>query len=303
MTYSLPLLRGSLLLELLVAILLLSLILPFVVTATARLHERYQLAQTYLEQHKVKNAIEEHFRSQWSRLVPANCCDDETLFLTIQSGHSVPSRLSKRPLSAQSDWLKGSDYGLCRTSVTITTNPLETGLSCHWKAGNRVSFSSCDARYQGQVLSVSSSRTKIELMDEAALGQSGILASEDAFYWYLGEGKNGQNALWRTPEGSGNSLELWAGLERLSIFPLLDNDKDGLVDAIDSRYGDFSLQTLRGLWVEYLYELSDCAINPNAKQAPQRNREYRSMRGDTWHYQAPCQGVGNHIIVLKGKSL
>jgi type II secretory pathway pseudopilin PulG len=296
-------LRGSLLIELLVVIVLVSLFLPFLVTALSRLQERHLLAQTYQDQHKIKAAIDAHFKAQWTRLVPANCSDDDDLFLTIQSGASKPDRLSSRTVMENSDWLRGVDYGSCRASVTVSENPFETALDCHWKAGDSMTFSNCATSYSGQVLSVTSTKSTIQLDDDFTLEssgslirQSGVIESQDGFYWYLSPGKDGWTAFWRTPEESGNSLELWNGVERLTVFPLLDEDNDGVVDTLTTDYGDYSLQSLRGLWVEYQYRLNDC----KSSSGVQLDQDYVSMRGDTWKYKSPCQGVGNQIIVLKG---
>jgi len=289
-------LRGSLLIELLVVIVLVSLFLPFLVTALSRLQERHLLAQTYQDQHKLKAAIDAHFKAQWARLVPANCNDDADLSLTIQPGSSKPDRLSSRTVMEGSDWLRGVDYGSCRTSITVLENPFETPLNCHWKAGDSMTFSNCSVNYSGQVLSVTSNKSTMQLDDDFILGQSGIIESQDGFYWYLSPGKDGWTAFWRTPEESGNSLELWNGVERFAVFPLLDEDGNGLVETLDARYGDYVLKSVRGLWVEYQYRLSNCKSSSGVRL----NQDYVSMRGDTWHYVAPCQGVGNQIIVLKG---
>jgi hypothetical protein len=293
-------LRGSLLIELLLVCTLVALFLPFLVVALVRLQERHLLVQTYQDQQVIKAAIEAHFQAQWSRLVPASCLVDESLFLTIESGMSPPLRLATRTIDKESDWLRAVDYGLCRGTVTVHSNPLETSLSCHWKAGDHVRFSSCDSQYQGQILNVSAHKSRIELeggeFAEQAIGQSGVVESQDEFYWYISEGKGGQNAFWRTPKESGNSLELWSGIERLSVFPLLDGNLDGKVDVLDTGYGQFSLANVRGLWVEYQYRLHDCKSERETPFA----QDYRSMRGETWRYFSPCQGVGNHIIVLKG---
>ena len=150
-----------------------------------------------------------------------------------------------------------------------------------------------------QVLSVTSTQTQIQLMDDTAIGKSGILESQDGFYWYLSPGKNGGTAFWRTPEESGNSLELLNGIERLAIFPLLDENNDGSVDTLVTNYGDFSLKALRGLWIEYQYVLDDC----QSERGVQLEQSYLSMRSETWSYTSPCQNIGNQIIVLKGGSI
>jgi len=288
--------KGSLLIEMLVVCTLISLFLPFLINALARLQERHLLAQTYQDQHQIKAAINAHFQAQWARLVPANCALDDALFVTIQSGELPPLRLASRTVSSGADWLKGTDYGLCRSAVTVSSNPFETTLSCHWKAGDKATFSSCDTYFSGQVVSVSSRKSTIKLTDDLAIGQSGVIESQDGFYWYVSPGKDGGDAFWRTPEESGNSLELLNGIERLSVFPLLDENGNGLVDSLDTRYGQFALKKLRGLWVEYQYRLSDCKSNRQKAFL----QDYHSMREGIWHYSSPCQGIGNDIIVLDG---
>jgi hypothetical protein len=287
-------LKGSLLVELLVVCALIALFLPLLVTAIARMQERQLLAQTYQDQHIIKAAIDAHIKAQWSRLLSASCRMDEELFLTIGSGALPPLRLASREVSKDSDWLKGVDYGLCRRSITLDENPIETAMDCHWKAGDRGTFSSCESYYHGQVLNVTTRKSVIDFGVDVTLGQSGIIESQDGFYWYVSTGKDGLNALWRTPEESGNSLELWNGVERIAIYPLVDNSSNGFVDTLETRYGNFSLTSIKGLWVEYLYQLSDC------KQAGKMEfqQQYQSLRGETWRYFSPCQGVGNQIIVL-----
>ncbi|PYF83117.1 hypothetical protein DFP75_102207 [Marinomonas alcarazii] len=287
-------LKGSLFVELLVVCALIALFLPFLVTALARMQERQLLAQTYQDQHIIKNAIRSHIKAQWARLLPASCRIDERLFLTIESGDVPPARLAAREVSKGSDWLKGVDYGLCRRSIMLDDNPIETTMDCHWKAGDKASFSSCESYYDGQVLNVTTRKSVIDFGVDVALGQSGIIESQDAFYWYVSTGKEGVNALWRTPEESGNSLELWNGIERIAVYPLLDSSGNGLVDTLETRHGEFSLTSIKGLWVEYQYQLSDCKMS--GKTAFQQ--EYHSMRDEVWRYLSPCQGVGNQIIVL-----
>ncbi|NVK72065.1 hypothetical protein C0J08_06850 [Marinomonas sp. CT5] len=293
-------LKGSLLVELMVICALIALFLPLLVTAIARMQDRQQLVETYQDQHSIKAAIEAHVQAQWSRLLPASCYVDESLFLTIGSGMSPPIRLATRVVDKDSDWLMGVDYGLCRGSVNVQSNPVATTMSCHWKAGDNVTFSTCQSRHNAQVTSVTSKRSLIKIENQAdqegsinALGQSGIIESQDGFYWYISKGKDGWNALWRTPEESGNSLELWNGIERFTVFPLLDDNQNGMVDTLETRYGKFPLKDLRALWVEYQYRLNDCKLDRDTTIS-----QYQTMRGETWHYFSPCQGVGNQIIVL-----
>ncbi|BDX03371.1 hypothetical protein MACH16_21190 [Marinomonas pontica] len=287
-------LQGSLLIELLVVCALIALFLPLLVTAFAQMQERHLLAQTHQDQRAIKAAIDAHFQAQWARLRPASCRIDATLLVMIGSGTSAPSRLAARDVDETSDWLMGVDYGLCRGTTTVRENPLDVTLDCHWNAGDNVSFASCESNVKGQVFSTSARKSVIKLENDLVIGQSGIIESEDGFYWYLSEGMQGRKALWRTPDVSGTSLELWNGIERLSFFPLLDNSGNGMVDTLDTQYGAFPVTQLRGLWVEYLYRMDDCKLETSTLI----EQEYRSMRGDIWRYSSPCQGVGNHIVVL-----
>lgn len=283
--------------ELLVVCALVALFLPFVVSALVRMQERHLLGQAYQDQQAIRAAIDAHFQAQWARLVPASCRIGDDVFITIESGRSPPTRLASRDLDRQSDWIRGTDYGLCRGTVTVKENPFETTLSCPWKVGDSVRFSSCEAIFEGQVFSVSAQKSVLQLkggdVAHQAIGQSGILENQESFYWYISPGRDGRLAFWRTPEQSGNALELWNGLERMSVFPLLDESSNAKVDTLDTRYGRFSLNVLRGLWVEYQYQLSHCQFETN-----QSEQAYLSMRGEVWRYSSPCQGVGNHIIVL-----
>lgn len=289
-------LKGSVLIEVLVVSALIALFLPMLVTALARLQDRHALAQNYQDQFEIKAAIESHFQAQWARLQPAGCTMDSHLYLTIESGLSPPSRLASRTVSRQSDWLSGVDYGLCRRSLTVTENPIDVFLACHWKEGDTVRFSSCHDVYFGQVTHVNSRKDKSTVLfnDEAILDQSGIAASQDGFYWYLSPGKDGAEALWRTPALSGNSEELMNGIERLSVLPLLDENDNGLVDSLTTDYGLFPLWKVRALWVEYQYRLSDCREGLSDLD----EMAYQSMRGEVWRYSPPCQGIGNQIIDL-----
>ncbi|TYL47577.1 type II secretion system protein [Marinomonas sp. IMCC 4694] len=288
--------QGSILIEMLVACVLIAIFLPLLVVASTRLQERHRLAQAYQDQFEIKAAIEAHFQAQWARLVPANCYPDDTALLTIGSGMSPPVRLASRKVAESSDWIKGTDYGLCRRSLTVHENPLEVSMACHWRVGDPVVFSSCNAGFSGQLTYVNSrgNRSRIAFDDEDVIGQSGVIESQNGFYWYLSPGKDGREAFWRTPAESGNSLELFNGIERVAIFALLDENNDGLVDALGASYGDVSLKKLRGLWVEYQYHLRDCGVQKMTLSM----REYVSMRGETWSYFAPCQGVGNQIIIF-----
>lgn len=292
--------RGSLLLEVMVACLLISIILPILVMALSSFQQRQVLAQRYQDHQNRRAAINAHFRAQWSRLIPAHCFEDSILTLTIQPGHNLPSRLSNRSVENHSDWLLGVDYGACRTSLAVSSNPFTTSIDCHWKAGNEVTFSSCGVSVKGQLLSVYNSGSSIQLENDTALGHSGIVESEDAFYWYLREGKDGSTAFWRTPVLSGNSLELMNGIERLALFPLLDTSNDGFVDSLATNYGDFSLQQVRGIWVEYMYRLTDCQEEQGVFSRQENIiQEYTSMRGEAWLYQSQCQAVANQIIKLR----
>ncbi|RBO82351.1 hypothetical protein [Marinomonas aquiplantarum] len=292
-------LMGGILFELLIACAVLGFCLPFMMNALRDSQDEQLKRHAYQQGQSLQSAIDAHFRSQWQRLRPAQCQLNSEVFLTIQSTANAPERLSARALVAGSDWLLARDHGLCRGSLEVTENPLTVALDCHWKVGDPVRFSSCDRSVLGQVEGISSQGAQVAFAAENLIGQSGVIASEDGFYWYLAAGKTGQSALWRSPEVSGNALELWNGIERLSILPLLDQDQNGFVDTLDTRYGHYALQQVRALWVEYQYRLGDCHLDLT-ETVP---LSYLSMRGEEWQYHPPCQQVGNQIIDLQGMSL
>ncbi|WP_394178722.1 hypothetical protein [Marinomonas posidonica] len=292
-------LMGGILFELLIACAVLGFSLPFMMNALRDSQDEQLKRHAYMQGQSLQSAIDAHFRSQWQRLLPAQCHQDSALSLTIESSANSPARLSARALVAGSDWLLARDHGLCRGSLAVNENPLMVALDCHWDVGDPVRFSSCDRSVLGQIEGISSQGAQIAFTTDDVLGQSGVIASEDGFYWYLAEGKTGQSALWRSPEVSGNALELWNGIERLSILPLLDQDQNGFVDTLDTRYGHYALQQVRALWVEYQYRLWDCHLDLT-EAVP---LSYLSMRGEEWQYHRPCQQVGNQIIELRGMPL
>lgn len=305
-------LRGSLMLEVMVACALMAIILPLIGPAVWRLQERHRLAVTYLSQQTFHSALKSQFVAHWSRLRPAGCSVNDDVYLTIGRGTQEPSRLVRRDVEERSDWLEATDYGACRLSVGPLTNPLNisNAPACDLSIGDLLTVSTCLGHADAQVIRTSRDQTRLQLSSFvfsnkerqtdgskkalSLLGQSGILESQEPFYWYVGQGKNGQPSFWRTPGMSGNSLELWSGLKRMAIFPLLDEDQDGVADTIDKHYGDYALSHTLGLWVEYLYQLPDCDLSERL----QIEKVYHSMRGNVWHYQSPCQGVGNQIIVF-----
>lgn len=286
--------KGSLLLELMFACAIMGIILPLLIPSIRDMTSRFKHTSLYLEQSKFRSALTAQFDAHWQRLLPASCYQDSHLALTIGKHSSVPTRLSKKALDPASDWLGATDYGACRLSLNEITNPLNITNVCDLNVGEEVRMSTCMASSQGQVIHSSSKQQSLTVLNDAVLGQTGLLESESPFYWYVAEGKSGQRAFWRTPQRSGNSLELWAGLVHFRVYPLLDLDNDGYVDAIDTTYKDFSLAKVKALWVEYVYELPNCQSHGQGVLA----KAYNTLRGDAWQYQAPCQGVANHIVEL-----
>ena len=285
--------KGSILMELLVACFVVSLVMPFLISAVSRLNEQQLRTSQYLLAQEVENALIDHLKAQWSRLLPAGCLlPSHTLI--IQSSEVIPLKLKRRALDKASDWLGGIDYGLCRFTMTARGQQTHLVDACDWKLGDPVTFTSCVGRYSASITSVNSQGMVVSLASQDGIGQSGILESEQAFYWYLADGKNGTLALWRTPSISGRSLELWAGLERMALYPLLDTGQDGLVDSIDTRHGEYALNQVRAIWVEFIYRLPNC-VNHFPLDA-----SYQTMRGEVWSYQPPCTNVGKRIIPIQG---
>ena len=280
--------------ELLVAAFIVALVMPFLVRALSALFAQQQSAGQYLHTLQVQDALVDQLSSQWSRLAPAGCYQDEHAIIRIQSAAQPPLLLKSRSLEATSDWLAGNDYGLCRLSVQASSTKITMPATCYWPKATKVTFSSCQGRYKGTVSASGRQQMTVTLQNNAGVGQSGVIEAEQGFYWYLATGKSASLALWRTPSERGRSLELWQGLQKLAIYPLLDLDQDGRVDSIDRRYGDYDLRQVKALWVEFSYRLAECR-NPQTTALT-----YRTLRGQLWTYQPPCEHVATHIIAING---
>jgi len=300
-------LRGGLLFEVMVACALIAIIVPLIGRAIWQLQTHDVLARMFSQQETFSSALASQFSAQWSRLRPAGCSPNDHSQLRIGKGGEVPKRLQSRDVDDHSDWLQATDSGACRLSIRSLSNPLTLTNECGFSPGERANVSTCLGNIDARVSRVSAQSTTFQLSSLTVMstdsnkavslvGQTGVLESRASFYWYVGRGKNHQPAFWRTPVFSGRSLALWLGLKRLAVFPLLDDNQDGKVDAIDKDYGTYDMSKVLGLWVEYLYQLNDCEV----AKSTQRQRTYHSMRGEQWQYNAPCEGVANTIVVFTG---
>ena len=283
--------QGFLLLELLISLLvlmvLMQLLLPLLINARNQALNKTRL----LDQEVLKSALVDHFQSQLSPIFWRGCDNASVFEFEIGPWDAVlPARISHKTLVEKSDWLTASLKAVCSYPIEMTSLTPSVAFSCDWDAGDEVIFSSCEGASVGVINEVSSNATEFSFGDDELLNQSGFVYSVSGFSWYLAPGKS-DLAFWRTPSLSGNSLELWDGIQIMSIYPLLDEDLNGTWDALDTRYGRYSTTQLKGLWFELLVSQGDCNQQAQSIQA-----DYVNQRGVTWSYHPRCEFVISFVV-------
>lgn len=244
-----------------------------------------------LDRLELSSALEDHFQSQLSPLFGKACGNGIGNFIEIGSAEaSLPERIGRKTLLAGSDWLLASQNAQCSYPLKMTSLTPVLAYACDWDVGDRVVFSNCHTSANGLITQITSASTGFSFSDAELLGESGILVSQRGFIWYLAKGKN-DNAFWRTPSLKGNSLELWSGINKLSIYPLLDLDGSGALDALANEYGLYPLSQLKGLWVELMVRQVPCSY-----QKEGQTEEYFNHRGDVWQYNARCEYPLSFVI-------
>lgn len=236
--------------------------------------------------------MRDQLSAHWNRLGQFGCTDSDRI---IEIGDSVsqPQRISKANLDNESDWLRGSDTGQCAGYGRTQERMLTVTLPCAGvDAGDGLQVDSCYAAEQASVISSEKGVVTAQLMNQQLFDRTVLVGTQRTFYWYVGKGKSGANALWRKPFETGNALELFPSLFRMRLYPILDRDMNGVAEEIAIHYGQFSVHQLKALLVEYEYEIAECVLSsPLAKT-------YYTLRGDTWRYDPACHSIGKAIIAL-----
>lgn len=259
-------------------------------------------SQTVDAKHKVFNRIavdrglRDQLYAQWHRLGAFGCFDAGRV-IEIGSSQNRPSRIPKTTHDRASDWISGADVGLCSGYGLTQESELMVRLPCSGiNTGDILQVSSCSAAEQTRVLGANKGVKTAQLANPHLFDRTVLVGTKKAFYWYVGKGKSGRNALWRKPSIAGNAVELFPGLFRMRLYPILDQDEDAIAETIAVQYGQFEVRQLKGLLIEYEYAIEQCARQLSLTKV------YHTLRGDQWYYDASCHSIGKAMVVLGGVS-
>jgi len=273
-----------LLFELAISMMVLMVLMQFLFPLLANARHQSSDKIRLLDRLELKAAVIDHFQSQFAPLFFKACGNAKGDFLEIgHAADSLPERIDHKTLLEGTDWLNASQNAQCSYPLTIVDLTPKLAYSCDWSVGEAVIFSNCNVSAKGLVTQVKSASTDLSFSSTELLGESGMVLSQQGFIWYLADGKS-DDAFWRTPSLSGNSLELWSGVSKLSIYPLLDLDDNGALDTLVSEYGIFQVSQLKGLWLELVVKQMPCRHQDEVLM-----EEYLNHRGDIWLYNARCE--------------
>ncbi|OUR64027.1 hypothetical protein A9Q77_12215 [Marinomonas sp. 42_23_T18] len=280
-----------LLFELAISLLVLMVLMQFLFPLLANARHQSSDKIRLLDRLELKAAVMDHFQSQLAPLFFKACGNGNSDYIEIgRAIDNLPERISHKALLEGSDWLNASQNAQCNYPLTMTSLTPTLAYSCDWDVGDIVVFSSCNISAKGLITQVKSASTDFSFSNAALLGASGIVLSQQGFIWYLADGKS-DDAFWRTPSLSGNSLELWSGITKLSIYPLLDLDDNGALDTLVSEYGVYQVSQLKGLWLELLVKQMPCRHQDTVSM-----EEYLNHRGDIWLYNARCEFPVSFVV-------
>ncbi|TBR42832.1 type II secretion system protein [Marinomonas agarivorans] len=291
--------RGYLLIELLVSLAIGVIILQLVLPVLTQGRQQAQRHLQQMDRVALKAAIVDHFQAQLAPIFWRACrtilpTDEEDalpfsiphLHIGQASSTNLPNKLATKILLPQTDWLLATAINDCRYSALISEIPVGLPYTCSWRRGDKVMFDNCHHQIEGEVINTDKYHTRLWFQSAGLLGQSGVISQQEKYVWYLAQGKAEQfsGAFWRMPQEKGNALELWAGVEKLAFYPLLDRNTDGRIDTISVNYGGFPLQQVKGLWLEII--ANDVNCEPIATKS--QLNEYATYRGAIWQYDPVC---------------
>ncbi len=290
--------HGWMLLEVVIGTFILMMILSYITPILMQSKRHADVIQHRLQGLSWSEGFKDNLKAQWQTLVWNGCYGQtvSTIELGNSSSSNVPDRIKNKSLEKSSDWLKGKASDQCGTTQTVQGEEVEFYSSCKWKVNQSVVFSQCLAESYGWISKVSGSNITAQFnsITPNAEGNwpSGLLFRTEPYVWYVSKGKNSHMALWRTPLDSGNSLELWSGLKKIAIYPMLDSDLDGVLDELSTEYGEYPVAQLRAFWVEAL------VTHENCQDSQSLMHDYKNFRGETWHYNSRCDSIIDFIIPL-----
>ncbi|MCO4786159.1 MAG: hypothetical protein KC467_09575 [Marinomonas atlantica] len=285
--------QGFLILEVLVAIAVLTGLMVLILPAIHRFESQLTVRQQVLQLAELETFVQDQFRAQFSRLGEYGCLAG-TSQVEVGSSAFNPMRLNHYSLDAESDWLQASDIGACASYGSVSGSLVQVDHTCDGlNVGDWMSVSNCSYIEQGQVLSVSASDFKVQVPPQV-LTDSVLVSRDTPFYWFIKLGKSGANALWRRPALSGNALELSPNVSHMRMYPVIDYDEDGVADEVRVDFGVMPIRKLAGLLLEYQYYQLNCTLTDKLFS-------YDTLRGDTWQYDGVCSRVGKLLINVRGE--
>lgn len=284
--------RGFLIFELLIGLVLIAAVMSAFAPLTQALMASSSIQKNVTDNMAVSVGLESQLLAQWQRLGQFGC-NETGRSIVIGSNFNRPSRIPQSTFETESDWLQGGDVGLCAAYGQISDDSLSVDLPCDAvSAGQRIVVNSCAFGQQSSLLGISSGRFAAAVDGERFISKSVLVGTLSNFFWYVGEGRQNQNALWRKPVTSGNAVELFPNVQFMRIYPILDRDLDGVSDEIVVQYGAFPIAEVTGILIEYSTSLKGCDAS-NRSIA-----EYETLRGDIWFHDGICSAVGRTIVPL-----
>lgn len=284
-------LRGHLLLEVMVAMGILVALIGAIFPALRDFEQAKQRREFILAGMRLEQMIQDQLQAQLTRLGRSGCAVS-TQQIAIGKAAFPTGRITNVTLDSGSDWLHGTDIGLCTNYGVKTGAKVTVSMSCDGlNTGDSLQISNCADVGTAAILSISGADLVATSAQENLEGPV-LVSSKQEFYWYISQGKAGNKALWRKPNESGNALELLPGLEHLRIYPILDKSQDGIADEVYTGFGVIPVAELSGVLVEYFYRVAGC------KDGSMPRQSYRTLRGDQWDYDGICTGIGKQIITV-----
>jgi len=296
--------NGYLMVELLVSLVIVLVLMQFLLPLLNNSRNQMLSKMRVMDRIELKEAIVDHFQSQLAPILWRACgvastgnaiensVDNSEMKNTmlVQIGNSagvLPERLINKNIAQSTDWLMATQRGICRYSTRLSSLALTLPYSCSWDAGDEIVFEQCGGFSYGIVEKVTTTESHVKFSDESLLkegnesDENGVVVGHNPYIWYLNK-KERYTGFWRTPQISGNSLELWSGIEKLAIYPLLDIDLDGAFDTLATEYKMYSLAQLKGFWLELI--VNDMRCNSTSVH----DSNYQNHRGVSWSYNTDC---------------
>ncbi|TPE54558.1 prepilin-type N-terminal cleavage/methylation domain-containing protein [Maribrevibacterium harenarium] len=286
--------KGFTMFEVLVALLVLAVLLTMVVAIQQHWLVSLKRDQVHVRLQNKVALVGEILDGQLGLLGGFGCASDKYGYIEVGQADTPPSRLSSADLKAGSRWLLGDSVGLCAAYGSVTSGVLTAPLSClNFDVGDPVLLDTCGQQQLATVVHAYGNRVDIAL--PSSVTSPILAASFQPTYWYLAPSKSHGYALWSKSAISGNGVEVVDEIAQLNFYLLQGAPEGPLVQDVHRSTGRFDIESVKGIWVEYLITLNDC------EETTSSNSSYQSFTGETWHYPPSCSQLGQRFIVLGAK--